>query len=309
MKTINDIIDTAKSIMTDSKRKPPRIVAAAADDPAVLAACIEARKLGIADSILIGELSAIKSHAEKTSLDLTGFFIVDEPDRTRTVNLAVEFVRDNKADIAMKGLVESAIFLHAALRRDMELNTGKLISHVGVVESPFYHKLLFLSDGAVNIAPNLEQKICIIENAVALAQSMGITQAKVALLAALEQIKPEKMPCTVDAAIITQMYIRSGKTHCIVDGPLALDNALSGESAEIKRITSRVAGDADILITPTIETGNILYKSLMYLGNARSAGIIMGARRPLILTSRAADTATKLASIALGVCAYFLIGS
>jgi phosphate butyryltransferase len=134
---------------------------------------------------------------------------------------------------------------------------------------------------------------------------MGITQAKVALLAALEQVKPEKMPCTVDAAIITQMYVRSGKTNCIVDGPLALDNALSGESAEIKKINSPVAGDADILITPTIEAGNILYKSLMYLGMARSAGIIMGALRPLILTSRAADTATKLASIALGVCAYF----
>ncbi|MDR1904629.1 MAG: bifunctional enoyl-CoA hydratase/phosphate acetyltransferase [Treponema sp.] len=302
MKTIAGIINTARGLADDSLRKPLRIAVAAADDPSVLAACAEAGTLGIADSILIGDLSAIKDHAERAGIDLTGFCTVDVPDRTRAVNLAIELVRDNKADLAMKGLVESATFLRTAFRKDMGLNTGKLISHVGVIESPFYHKLLFLSDGAVNIAPNLEQRVSIIENAVALARSMGIMQAKVALLAALEQVNPDKMPCTADAAIITQMYMRSGKTNCIVDGPLALDNALSGESAGIKKINSQVAGDADILITPTIEAGNILYKSLMYLGNARSAGIIMGARRPLILTSRAADTATRLASIALGVC-------
>jgi phosphotransacetylase len=172
---------------------------------------------------------------------------------------------------------------------------------VGVAESAFYPKLLFISDGALNIAPTLNEKIGIIENAVNLARDLGISTPKVAVLAALEQVNPERMPCTADAAILTQMNRRGRITNCIVDGPLALDNAIHAASVRIKGIDSPIAADADILITPSIEAGNMLFKSIMYLGNAKGAGILLGARAPVILSSRASDAETRLASIALAV--------
>jgi phosphate butyryltransferase len=230
--------------------------------------------------------------------------IIHEDNKTAAAITAVGLVRDGRADLVMKGLVESAVFLRGVLRKDMGLNRGNLISHVGVIESPFYHKLLLLSDGALNIAPGLAEKIGIIENAAALARCLGIERPKIALLAALEQVNPEKMPCTADAAILTQMNRRGRMQGCVLDGPLALDNALSAGSARIKNIESPVAGDADILIVPSIEAGNMLYKSLMYLGKAKSAGLILGTRTPVILTSRADSAETKRASIALAVAAW-----
>jgi phosphate butyryltransferase len=242
----------------------------------------------------------IRGIASRLRLDLEGLDILHETDRAAAARAAVELVRDGRADMAMKGLVETAVFLRWVVKKDMGLNTGKLISHLGVIESPFYHKLLFLSDGALNIAPSLDDKIGIIENAVGLVRRLGLERPNIALLAALEQVNPERMPCTADAAILTQMNRRGRFPDCIIDGPLALDNALHGDSAKIKGIHSPVAGDADILIAPSIEAGNMLYKALVYLGKARSAGIILGTRTPVILTSRAADAETRLASIALG---------
>jgi phosphate butyryltransferase len=201
----------------------------------------------------------------------------------------------------MKGLVETAIFLRAVMKKEGGLNTGKLISHVGVAESTFYPKLLFISDGALNIAPTLNEKIGIIENAVSLARSLDIPTPKVAVLAALEQVNPERMPCTADAAILTQMNRRGRIANCIVDGPLALDNAVHPASAHIKGIDIHIEADADILITPSIEAGNMLFKSIMYLGNAKGAGLLLGAKAPVILSSRASDAETRLASIALAV--------
>jgi phosphate butyryltransferase len=305
MKTIAEIAEAAREAL--GNRAAPRIAAVAADDGPVLAGLSEARKGGLAKGILLGSRAGIEKTARDQGIDISGMEIIDESDKAAAAFKAMELVRDNKAELAMKGHVESAVFLRAALKKELGLNTGKLISHVGVVESPFYHKLLFLSDGALNIAPSLTVKIGIIENAAALARCLGIETPKTALLAALEKVNP-RMPGTVEAAEITRMN-REGKIPgCVVDGPLALDNALSAGSARIKGIESPVAGDADILIVPSIEAGNILYKALMYLGNAKSAGVVMGTRSPLILTSRAADAETRLASIALAVLAWIKLG-
>ncbi|MDR1059396.1 MAG: bifunctional enoyl-CoA hydratase/phosphate acetyltransferase [Treponema sp.] len=279
---------------------PPRIAVAAAQDERVLESLSAARERGLGEPVLVGDRRMIRNIASRLRLDLGGLEIFHETDRAAAVRTAIELVRDGKAGTAMKGQVETAVFLRWVVKKDMGLNTGRLISHLGVIESPFYHKLLFLSDGALNIAPSLEDKIGIIENAVSLVRSLGLRRPKVALLAALEQVNPGRMPCTADAAVLTQMNRRGRFPGCIIDGPLALDNALHGGSAKIKGIDSPVAGDADILIAPSIEAGNILYKALVYLGKARSAGIILGTRVPVILTSRAADAETRLASIALG---------
>jgi phosphate butyryltransferase len=304
MKTMAQIIETAQNALRASGKAPPRIAAAAAQDEAVLASLAAARRLGLAESILVGDRPAIEAIAREGGIDLSATEIIHEDNKAAAAITAVGLVRDGRADLVMKGLVESAVFLRGVLRKDMGLNRGNLVSHVGVIESPHYHKLLFLSDGAINIAPGLSEKISIIENAAGLARSLGIGQPKIALLAALEQVNPEKMPCTADAAILTQMNRRGRLADCILDGPLALDNALSAGSARIKKIDSPVAGDADILIVPSIEAGNMLYKSLMYLGKAKSAGLILGTRAPVILTSRADSAETKQASIALAVLAW-----
>jgi phosphate butyryltransferase len=306
MKTIAEITAAAREALEG--RTVPRIVVAVAEDASVLAGLSEALKGGLAGGILLGSREAIERTAREQGIDISGMEIIDERDKAAAAFKAMELVRDNKAELAMKGHVESAVFLRAVLRKELGLNTGKLISHVGVVESPFYHKLLLLSDGALNIAPGLTEKIGIIENAAALARCLGIETPKLALLAALEKANP-RMPCTVEAAEITRMNREGHIPGCIVDGPLALDNALSADSVRIKGIESPVAGDADILIVPSIEAGNILYKALMYLGNAKSAGVVMGTRSPLILTSRAADAETRLASIALAVLAWIKLGS
>jgi phosphate butyryltransferase len=203
----------------------------------------------------------------------------------------------------MKGLVETAVLLKAVLDKETGLNTGRLVSHVAVMEVPSYHKLLFVTDAAINIAPDLDAKLDIVANAVIAARALGIARPKVAMLAAVEKINAAKMPCTVDAALVAQMNRRGQVRDCIVDGPLALDNAVSAESARIKGIESEVAGDADILVAPDIEAGNILYKCLMDLGGARGAGILMGASKPIVLTSRADSAQTKLASIAFAALA------
>jgi phosphotransacetylase len=177
------------------------------------------------------------------------------------------------------------------------------VSHVAIIETVSYPKLLFVTDGAINIAPDLGAKLAIIANAISAAHALGIDMPKVALLAAIEKVNYEKMPCTVDAAIIAQMARRGQVPGCLVDGPLALDGAVSAESARVKHISSEVAGDVDILVAPDIEAGNILYKSLVDLGGAKGAGIVMGAAAPIVLVSRADSAQAKLASIAFAVLA------
>lgn len=293
MRNMTDIITAAR------QRGRRRIAVAAAHEQSALEAVVDAAAHGLAEPILIGDVAAMQRLAGTMAVDLSGFRMIDEPDFAASAAQAVALVRAGEADMLMKGLLDTAILLKAVLNKESGLNIGRLTSHVAVLAVPTYHKLLIITDAAINIAPDLAGKLDIIANAVQLARAIGIDNPKVAMLAAVEKVNPEKMPCTADAAILTQMNRRGQIKGCIVDGPLALDNAISVESARIKGIVSDVAGDADILVAPDIEAGNILYKCLLDLGQACGAGIVVGAAKPLILTSRADSAQTKLASIAL----------
>lgn len=303
MKTIADLIQRAKTL--SAKKGRVRIAVAAAQDEEVLVAVDAARKDGLADAILVGDRTLIGAIAKDHGIDLSNYQIVDEADVVRAAALAVDHVRRGDAAFVMKGILDTSVLLKAVLNKETGLNAGRLVSHVGVAESPNYHKLFLMTDAAINIAPTLQEKVDIIKNAVDCARALGIASPKVALLAAVEKVNPDKMPCTMDAAILTQMNRRGQIKDCIIDGPLALDNAISAESARIKKIDSPVAGDADILVAPDIEAGNILYKAVIDLGGARGAGLVMGAGAPVVLTSRADTAETKHASIALAVLVAF----
>lgn len=293
MKAIADILAAARA----AGRK--RIAVAAAQEASALEAVLDAKAAGIAEPILIGDLEAIRAIASELGADLSGLRMIEEKDYAKAAAAAVALVRSGEADVLMKGVLDTSILLKAALNKEVGLNAGRLTSHVAVIESPHYHKLFIVTDAAINIAPDLQGKLDIVANAVAVSRSIGVELPKVAMLAAVEKVNPDKMPCTADAALITQMNRRGQVKGCVVDGPLALDNAISAESARIKKIVSDVAGDADVLVVPDIEAGNVLYKALLDLGGAKGAGIVAGAAKPIVLTSRADSRETKLASIAL----------
>ncbi len=299
MKTMAEMIAAAKEV---SRRTGlVRIAVAAAQDEEVLEAVESARAEGLATAILIGDQASMEKIAAEKGIDLSLYLVEHEPDPAKAAASAVARVRRGDAAFVMKGLLDTSVLLKAVLNKETGLNAGRLVSHVGLAESPYYHKLFFMTDAAINIAPNLAEKVDIIRNAVDCAHALGVEVPKVALLAAVEKVNPDKMPCTVDAAVLTQMNRRGQLAGCVVDGPLALDNAISAESARIKKIDSPVAGDADILVAPDIEAGNILYKCVLDLGGAQGAGLVMGAGAPVVLTSRADSAATKKASIALAV--------
>ena len=297
MNHISEIIDAAAAAGM------MKLAVASAQEPSVLEAVAEAYAAGIAEPILVGDPEAIAAAAAQAhdgkGLDISRFEIVPARDLYDSAAKAVELVKKGAAGFLMKGIIETAALLKAALNKETGINAGRLVSHVAVMEVPTYHKLLIVTDAAINIAPDLAGFIDIIDSAVAVSRALGTETPKVAFLAAVEKVNAEKMPCTVTAAILTQMNRRGQIKHCIIDGPLALDNAISAESARIKKIVSDVAGDADILVAPDIEAGNILYKCLLDLAQAKGAGIVMGATRPIVLTSRADTAETKLASIAL----------
>jgi Phosphotransacetylase len=297
VKTIAEMIDAARK----SGRK--RIAVAAAHEASALEAVVDAWMNGLADPVLIGDLSAIDALAAELGLDLTRFERIQAKTPEAAASEAVRLVRTGDADVLMKGLLDTSILLRAAFNKETGIHAGSLASHVAVMEVPSYHKLLFITDAAINIAPDVGAKLDIIANAARAARALGLVLPKVALLAAVEKVNYEKMPCTVDAAVIAQMYSRGQLGGCLVDGPLALDNAISAESARVKNIASEVAGDADILVAPDIEAGNILYKCLLDLCGAKGAGIVMGAAAPIVLTSRADTAETKLASIAFAALA------
>lgn len=279
------------------------LAVAAAQEASVLEAVCDAYDKGIVQPILVGEPEAIKAAAREArggaGVDIAGFEVVPAVDLAGAAATAVQLVKTGRADILMKGILDTAVLLKAVLNKEKGINAGCLASHVAVMEVPTYHKLLVVTDAAINIAPDLPGFVDIIGSAVRVSQSLGVEKPKVAFLAAVEKVNPDKMPCTVTASILTQMNRRGQIRGCIVDGPLALDNAVSHESARIKHIDSAVAGDADILVAPDIEAGNILYKCLLDLAQAKGAAIVMGAEKPVVLTSRADSAETKLASIAL----------
>jgi phosphate butyryltransferase len=281
------------------KRPSHKIAVAVAQDTEVLEAVHEAKERGMIDPILTGNKWLMEPIAEKAGIDLSDFEIIDEKDDRAAAARAVELVKKGDADILMKGLVNTDVYLKAILNKEHGLSIGKLLTHVAVFEVPGFSKLQIVSDAAINISPDLSQKIEITNNAVKVAQALGINEPKVAILSATEKVNAEKMPSSGDAALMTQMNRRRQIKGAIIDGPLALDNAVSEESAKIKKIKSPVAGDADILITPNIDAGNVLYKSLIFYAKAKVAATVMGVACPVVLTSRADSKESKLYSIAL----------
>jgi len=271
---------------------------AAAEDQPVLEAVAAARKENIVEPILVGNRIIIEEISSKINFDLKGIDIINEINPVQACKISVGLIRENKAQILMKGMVNTADYLRAILDKENGLRTGQLLSHIGFFELKKYHKLLAVTDVAQNIAPTLEEKIDILNNAVDCFHRIGIVHPKIAVVAAVETVNP-KMEATIHAALLTMMNRRKQINGCIIDGPLGFDNAISKESAEHKGIVSEVSGDVDLLLTPDIESGNILYKSLTYFADAKVAAIILGASVPIVLTSRSDSNRSKLMSIAL----------
>ena len=267
-----------------------------------LTGAIEAAEKGLIIPILIGPRGKIEATAKTVGIDLRPFEIIDVPHSYASAVKAVELLREAEAALLMKGSLHTDELMAAVVSREGGLRTGRRISHVFVMDVPTYHKVLIVTDGAINIAPTLEDKVDICQNAIDLAISLGRQRPKVAILAAVETVT-SKMPATIDAAALCKMAERGQITGGILDGPLAFDNAISKEAAETKRIDSEVAGDPDILIAPDLEAGNILAKQLCFLANADSAGLVLGARVPIILTSRADSVRSRIASCAVAMLA------
>ena len=278
--------------------KKKKLAVAVAQDEPVLEAVKAAKEKGIADAVLVGDLEKIKEIANKINMDINEFEVVDEKNVNKAALEAIRLVSSGKADMVMKGLVDTATFLRSVLNKEVGLRTGKLMSHVSVFEIEGIDRLILLTDAAFNTYPDLKAKIQILNNSVAVAQSCGIDMPKVAPVCAVEVVNPD-MPATVDAALLSKMNDRGQIKGCIVDGPLALDNALSEEAAEHKGIKGKVAGKADILLLPNIEAANVMYKTLTYTSKSRNGGLLVGTSAPVILTSRADSFETKVHSIAL----------
>ena len=294
IKTFEELIELAK------ERGPKRVSVAMAGDKEVLLSIKNAVELDIVEPILVGEEEKIRSISKDIGFSLDGVEIIDESDDSKAARIATELVSSGKADVLMKGLVGTPVIMKQVLDKEIGLRTGGIISHVAVFDVETYHKIFFVTDAAMNIAPSLEQKKEIIENAVGLVHALDIDKPKVAAIAASEKVS-DNMPATQEAKELEEMNKNGEIKDCIVEGPFALDNAISKEAAKQKGIVGDVAGDADILLVPDIEAGNVLYKSLSFLGKAKSAGIIVGTKAPIILTSRADNEEAKLHSIALGV--------
>jgi phosphotransacetylase len=267
-----------------------------------LEGAIEAGAKRMIDPILVGPAAKIQEVARKSGIDISSARIVDAPHSHGAAAKAVELVRQGEAEILMKGSLHTDELLGAVVAKDSGLRTGRRISHVFIMDVPTYHKVLIVTDAAINIAPTLEEKVDICQNAIDLAVSLGLAKPKVAILAAVETVT-SKMPATLDAAALCKMAERGQITGAILDGPLAFDNAISKDAARIKGIKSEVAGDPDILLAPDLESGNILAKQLSFLANADSAGLVVGARVPIILTSRADSVRARIASCGVAVLA------
>ncbi|GHI01039.1 phosphate butyryltransferase [Neobacillus kokaensis] len=274
------------------------VAVAAAEDSEVIKAVIEASERNLARFILFGDQEKIRTLLGSKYKDVK---IVHADSTTASAELAVKAVFKKEAEVLMKGNLPTNIILKAVLNKDYGLRTGNILSHTAVFEIPDINRLMIVTDAAMNMTPNLDQKVQIVQNAVSIAKSIGIALPKVAPLAAVEVINPA-MEATIDAAALTIMNQRGQISGCIIDGPLALDNAVSVLAAEHKGIHSEVAGNADILLVPTIEAGNVLYKSLIYFAKAKVGAVISGAKAPIVLTSRADSSESKLYSLSLALC-------
>lgn len=269
-------------------------------DPSSLEGACEAARLGLIAPVLVGPVERIRAVASDSGIDITGFELVDAPYSHASADAAVRLVREGRAEALMKGSLHTDELMAAVVRREGGLRTARRVSHCFVMDVPSYEQALVVTDAAVNIAPTLEEKMDILQNAIDLAHALQMPEVRVAILSAMETVNP-KVPSTIEAAALCKMVDRHQITGALVDGPLALDNAINLEAARIKKIDSQVAGRANVLMVPDLEAGNMLAKSLSFLAGADAAGIVLGAKVPIILTSRADSLMTRLASCAVAV--------
>ncbi|HCI29586.1 MAG TPA: bifunctional enoyl-CoA hydratase/phosphate acetyltransferase [Fervidobacterium sp.] len=289
LRSIDEIIEMVKG-------KKKIISIAGAEDKEAIKAVYEAKELGVS-AILFGKKEIVEKNLSELGVE---YPIIDCRNDEEASRLAVKYVVEGKCHIVMKGLVKTSTLLKAVLDKECGLRTERLLSHVTLVEVPGMNRLVFITDGGMVIRPTLEQKVQIIENAVSIATKLGYEMPKVGILAAVETVNPD-MPETLEAAMLAKMNERGQIKGCKVDGPLGIDNALSVYAAEVKGIKGEVAGHADILVVPDIHSGNFLGKSAVYFANGRIAGIIAGAKAPVIVISRADASDSKFASIALAM--------
>ncbi|MGO4306502.1 phosphate acetyltransferase [Cupriavidus sp. RAF12] len=286
------LIDFCKSI------PPTPTVVAHPCDQSSLEGAVQAAQIGLIAPILVGPRSRIEETARAGGIDISPYPIVDAPHSHAAAEAAVQLVREGKAEALMKGSLHTDELMGAVVRRDGGLRTERRVSHCFVMDVPGHEDALIITDAAVNIAPTLDEKADILQNAIDLAHALHAKEVRVAILSAMETVNP-KVPSTVEAAALCKMVDRHQITGALVDGPLALDNAIDPEAARIKKIDSPVAGHANVLLVPDLEAGNMLAKSLSFLAGADAAGIVLGARVPIILTSRADSLTTRLASCAV----------
>ena len=293
------MIRNMKELLEEARTgEPGRLAVAVAQDSFVLDAVVQAAELGVVAPVLVGDREQIEQILVDLKTDPRAYRIIDEADKTEACMIAARLVRDGEADFLMKGIVDTAVIMRAILNRDNGLRTGRMISDVLALEIEGYDHLFLVTDPAMSIAPTLEQKVDLVRNAVDIAHALGNDNPKVAVLAAVEKVN-EKMPCTVDAAELQAMNERGEIEGCVVQGPLQFDNAVSVEAAKHKGISGEVAGNADIMLVPDIEAGNMLVKAAEFFGHAKKAGVIVGAKAPVALTSRASSAESKLYTIAI----------
>ena len=293
--------DKYEQLVRSAQRLPPATTAIAHPcDDVSLESAVEAAKLNLIVPILVGPSARINEVAAHAELDISRFEIVDAAHSHDSAAKAVELVRQGRAETLMKGSLHTDELMGAVVTREAGLRTARRISHCFVMDVPDYPSALMITDAAVNIAPTLKDKVHIVQNAIDLAHAMGVEDVRVAILSAMETVNPD-VPSTVEAAALCKMADRGQITGALVDGPLALDNAISLVAAEIKKISSPVAGRANVLVVPDLEAGNMLAKSLSFLAGGDAAGIVLGARVPVILTSRADVLLTRLASCAVAL--------
>lgn len=292
LNTLNDL----KSIVAGSPKK--KLILAAAQDQHSLGAVLKAWKENIVEPILVGDVESIQNICSSSNYDITGLRIIHEPDVQKSIEMSIKMVSNKQADVLMKGMVGTSSLLKGVLNKEWGLRTGNLLSHFALFEVDTYHKVIAVTDVAMNIAPNLKDKIAIVNNSVSCLLRLGYKMPKVAVLGAVEMVN-ENMEATLHAALLSKMNQRDQIKNCIIDGPLAFDNAVSIESARHKGIKSEVAGDTDLLLMPDIEVGNVLYKSLVFFAKAKVASIILGASAPIVLTSRSDSEQAKFDSILL----------
>lgn len=294
MRSFDELLEAARA------RGPVSIAVAAAHDPDVLEALQRARELRLGEGILVGRENEIRALARASGFDVSASQIVNEPDPAVALRHAIALVREGRADLLMKGKVATASLVRAVLDPDAGLRTGRQLSQVVVFQAPGCNRLMLLTDAAINIAPTLAQKAELCRNAIEVARAIGIEKPNIAALCALEFVNPE-MPATIDAAALCAMNRRGQLPGCYIEGPIALDAPLSRFAADRKNIQSPVVEATDIFLAPDIEAANILYRAIVYFAKAESGGIVLGARVPLVLLSRAETAETKVRSIAIGV--------